>query len=424
MIKKILAFIVLVGCMQTALYAQENQNRTLINAALHGWEYEIRAGVSIGGTSPLPLPVEIRSIDAYNPTLAFMLEGNAIKWLGKTKKWGVITGVRLETKNMITKATVKNYGMEIIGNDGNRLKGNWTGGVKTKVRNAYITVPVLGAYKINSQMSELKNRIDSLLNGKKATVGIAVWTDKGDMLRYNDHVHFPLLSVFKFHVALAVLDKMDKQSISLDSIVSIKASQMLPNTYSPLRKKFPDQDFTITLRELMQYSISQSDNNACDILIEYAGGIKHINDYIHRLSIDSFNLSETEDGMHSSFEAVYRNWSTPSAMARLLRTADEKELFSNKELKDFLWQTMIDTETGANKLKGMLPAKTVVGHKTGSSDRNADGMKTADNDAGLVILPDGRKYYIAAFVMDSYETDEDNANIIARISRMVYDAMR
>ena len=223
------------------------------------------------------------------------------------------------------------------------------------------------------QMSELENRIDSLLNGKKATVGIAVWTDKGDMLRYNDHVHFPLLSVFKFHVALAVLDKMDKQSISLDSIVSIKASQMPPNTYSPLRKKFPDQDFTITLRELMQYSISQSDNNACDILIEYAGGIKHINDYIHRLSIDSFNLSETEDGMHSSFEAVYRILSTPSAMVRL------------------------------------------VGSEMCIRD---------SNDAGLVILPDGRKYYIAAFVMDSYETDEDNANIIARISRMVYDAMR
>lgn len=52
--------------------------------------------------------------------------------VGQNKKWGVITGVRLETKNMITKATVKNYGMEIIGNDGNRLKGNWTGGVKLK----------------------------------------------------------------------------------------------------------------------------------------------------------------------------------------------------------------------------------------------------------------------------------------------------
>ena len=79
----------------------------------------------------------------------------------------------------------------------------------------------------------------------KATVGIAVWTDKGDMLRYNDHVHFPLLSVFKFHVALAVLDKMDKQA-SVWTLFPIKASQMPPNTYSPLRKKFPDRDFTIT----------------------------------------------------------------------------------------------------------------------------------------------------------------------------------
>ena len=92
-------------------------------------------------------------------------------------------------------------------------------------------------------MSELENRIDSLLNGKKATVGIAVWTDKGDMLRYNDHVHFPLLSVFKFHVALAVLTRWISKASVWTAFVSIKASQMPPNTYSPLRKKFPDQDF-------------------------------------------------------------------------------------------------------------------------------------------------------------------------------------
>ena len=54
MIKKIVAFIALAVYMQTALYAQENQNRTLINAALHGWEYEIRAGVSIGGWKEMP----------------------------------------------------------------------------------------------------------------------------------------------------------------------------------------------------------------------------------------------------------------------------------------------------------------------------------------------------------------------------------
>ena len=57
---------------------------------------------------------------------------------------------------------------------------------------------------------------------------------------------------------------------------------MLPNTYSPCGRSFPT-GFRLLKQELMQYNISQSDNNACDILIEYAGGIKHINDYIRRL---------------------------------------------------------------------------------------------------------------------------------------------
>ena len=275
---------------------------------------------------------------------------------------------------------------------------------------------------VEKQSGNIPAAVEKIADGAGADVGVAYASS--EKYRQNGSRQYPLLSVFKLHVAVAVLDRADRENIALDSRIQIPSAEIKPDLYSPLREKYGVRDLSLPLRELLRYMVAESDNNACDILIEYAGGIKHINDYIHQLSIDSFNLSETEDGMHSSFEAVYRNWSTPSAMARLLRTADEKELFSNKELKDFLWQTMIDTETGANKLKGMLPAKTVVGHKTGSSDRNADGMKTADNDAGLVILPDGRKYYIAAFVMDSYETDEDNANIIARISRMVYDAMR
>ena len=135
----------------TSIFAQQNRTQALINAALRGWEYEVKAGLSFGGSAPLPLPAEIRSIDSYNPTLAINLEGNATKWVGQKKEWGFITGIRFENKNMTTKATTKNYKMEIIGHDGNRLKGNWTGGVKTKVRNAYLTVPVLAAYKISKR---------------------------------------------------------------------------------------------------------------------------------------------------------------------------------------------------------------------------------------------------------------------------------
>lgn len=139
--------------VSTTLPAQTNRNKLLINAALHGWEYEIKAGVNIGGTAPLPFPEEIRSIDEYNPTLSITIEGNMTKWLGAKKQWGIITGLRLENKGMRTKATVKNYSMEIIGDDGNRLKGSWTGGVRTKVQNAYLTIPVLAAYKLSHRVN-------------------------------------------------------------------------------------------------------------------------------------------------------------------------------------------------------------------------------------------------------------------------------
>lgn len=285
----------------------------------------------------------------------------------------------------------------------------------------FVFILLLPNVFLKAQIAE--NQIVDFIRSKKAIVGYSILTDKNEQISYNDEIHFPLLSVFKFHIALAVLDKMDKQNISLDSMLFVKSTQLLPDTYSPLRQKFPNQDLSISLRDLLKYSISLSDNNACDILIDYAGGIEHIHKYINQLGAKKFNLSETEASMHLAFQNVYRNWSTPSEMVRLLKIADEKVLFA-PEYKTFLWQTMIATSTGTNKLKGLLPTQIVVGHKTGSSDRTPQGMKIADNDAGLVILPDGRRYYIAVFVMDSYETDESNANIIAQISRMIYDGIQ
>ena len=92
----------LLACLVIALpgYSQVDRNETLIRSALHGLEYEIKAGFSIGGTAPLPLPVEIRSIDGYNPTLAISIGGEVTKWFAVQNKLGVIVGLRLENKAM------------------------------------------------------------------------------------------------------------------------------------------------------------------------------------------------------------------------------------------------------------------------------------------------------------------------------------
>ena len=137
--------------MVANVQAQEERNKSLINSYLHGWEYNIKAGFNIGGTSPIPLPKEIRKIDSYAPGIAIAIEGNATKWFDEKKKWGLTLGLRLENKNMTTEATVKNYGMEILGQGGERISGVWTGGVKTKVHTAGLTIPLMATYKLNNR---------------------------------------------------------------------------------------------------------------------------------------------------------------------------------------------------------------------------------------------------------------------------------
>ena len=143
----------LLACLVIALpgYSQVDRNETLIRSALHGLEYEIKAGFSIGGTAPLPLPVEIRSIDGYNPTLAISIGGEVTKWFAVQNKLGVIVGLRLENKAMTTEATVKNYNMEILGQGGERISGVWTGGVKTKVHTSGLTIPLMATYKLSNR---------------------------------------------------------------------------------------------------------------------------------------------------------------------------------------------------------------------------------------------------------------------------------
>ena len=131
----------------TTVFAQNERNESLIQSEKNGWEYEVRAGVNIGGASPMPLPKEIRKINSYSPKFNGSIAGMMTKWLNCNRNIGVTVGLRLEEKGMQTGATVKNYGMEII-DGGQRVAGNWTGDVNTVYKSSFVTLPVLGAYKL------------------------------------------------------------------------------------------------------------------------------------------------------------------------------------------------------------------------------------------------------------------------------------
>ena len=130
--KKKLYILLALACLCGTLSAQRK------------FEYRVKAGFNVGGALPIPFPAEIRKIKSYNPTMAFSIEGNIMRRF--TDKWALLSGIRLETKGMSTKARVKNYAMTMnvsVGDEPGEISGVFTGMVNTKVRNEYITLPVL-----------------------------------------------------------------------------------------------------------------------------------------------------------------------------------------------------------------------------------------------------------------------------------------
>lgn len=272
-----------------------------------------------------------------------------------------------------------------------------------------------------ARQTQLETQLKEAIKGKKAEIGIAVIIDGKDTVTVNNDIHYPLMSVFKFHQALALADYMGKQKQSLETRLPIKKSDLKPDTYSPLRDKYPQGGIEMSIADLLKYTLQQSDNNACDILFDYQGGPDAVNKYIHSLEIRECAIAGTETAMHEDLNLCYENWTTPLAAAELVEIFRKKPLFP-KVYKDFIFQTMVECQTGQDRLVApLLDKKVTVGHKTGTGDLNAKGQQIGCNDIGFVLLPGGRTYSIAVFVKDSEENNQANSKIIANISRIVYE---
>ena len=269
--------------------------------------------------------------------------------------------------------------------------------------------------------SDLKKEINQKITGKNATVAVSVLDfENNRSLDINGTEHLPMLSVFKFHIALAVLYEVDQGKLKLDQKILIKKSELLENTWSPIRKKYPQGNVEMPLSELIKYTVAQSDNNGCDILLRLIGGPETVQKFIKGKGIKDFQIKVNEEEMHKSYDAMYANYSSTNAANLVLKKFNDGKILS-KNSTEFLMKTLIETTTGTNKIVAKLPKNTIVAHKTGSSGKNDKGLTIAENDIGIITLPNGKKYAISVFVSDSMESEETNTKTIADISKIVFD---
>ncbi len=247
-----------------------------------------------------------------------------------------------------------------------------------------------------------------------------VIVEGGKILALNGEQRFPMQSVYKIAIGMAVLHQVDLGKVRLDQQVHItKAALPLPPNYSPLRDQYPNGVILLVSR-LLDEMTTVSDNTASDSLLTLAGGPQQVTTYLRGLGLRNIVVATSEATMAENEQVQqYRNWATPTAMLTLL-CALQRGRGLTPQSRRLLLDSMTRCQTGPHQIKGLLPAGTVVAHKTGSSGA-VDGLTRATNDAGLITLPDGRHLAIVVFVSDTRASMGVQEAVIARIARAAWN---
>ena len=104
-------------------------------------------------------------------------------------------------------------------------------------------------------MDSLKRELQREIKSYPATVGVALIVNGRDTLALNNEVQYPMMSVFKFHQALAVADYLQRNQMSFDTPVAVQKADLKENTYSPLRDKYPQGGVTKTGTARLPYPL-------------------------------------------------------------------------------------------------------------------------------------------------------------------------
>lgn len=305
--------------------------------------------------------------------------------------------------------------------------------------------PPLNFDLLNAEVAKLAQRAGS------GRLGVGLTNlENAQSFTFNGDQPFPLQSVFKLHLAAAVLAEVDDGRMSLEEPFHLTAQQLSP-PWSPIAAAWPARD-TYSCGELLKAIVHQSDNTAADVLMKRIGGPGAVTAWLraHDLNETSIDRYERElqpeahgmapfrpawasqQAFAAAREAVPpaqrmaamqaylrdpRDTATPRSMISFLRRLNAGELLGEASTARLL-ELLFAGPRGATRLKPGFPAGTRFAHKIGTSGLDL-GLNLAFNDVGVFVLPDKRSYVVAAFLAGSTLSIEAADALMTDLARII-----
>ncbi len=302
----------------------------------------------------------------------------------------------------------------------------------------------------------LAAEIERISESSLGRVGVAaIHLESGRGVLLNSDESFPMASTYKVPIAVEILAGIDEGKRSLDDLVTMADGDHFL-THGALSDWFAAPGSRITIRNLLEMMLRNSDNIATDLLFREAGGGAAVTARMRAAGIDDLRVDRTTRALIANWlgrpdatvespipAAEYnalivefaaaqptpsqraaldraflddpRDHSTPRAMAALLSKIWKREILS-AESSAVLIDIMARCQTGLKRLPGMLPPGTPIAHKTGT-------IGQATNNVGVITLPGDAGHVVAAvYVKDSrLPSTEAMEPVIAQTARAAYD---
>ena len=353
---------------------------------------------------------------------------------------------------------------ELHGNDACRWRcGAWRTGrlFAARLALAALSIAVMGVLFVapsiagngtwHRSTADLQANLEKLARrARPGTLGVMVLDlESGRSWQVNAGRTYPMMSVFKAPLAAAVLSRVENGQLSLDQKITVTRADLRPGA-SLIAKHFKGDSMTFTVRQLLLYAVSKSDNTAADKLLALVGGGQTVTTFLTAHGVEGMRVdigegkvahvfsglgdvktapagettaarkNRLERGYHA-FLADPRNTSTPGAAVAFLRKLWRGQLLDPKStgfLLDLMYGQVVPKRLAAG-----LPAGVRFAHKSGTS-MTIGGKTAAFNDIGIATWPGGKSIIIAAFLTASNASKAVRDAIFDDIARDTVTALR
>jgi beta-lactamase class A len=285
----------------------------------------------------------------------------------------------------------------------------------------------------------LEAAFKSIARSINGVVGItALDLHTGRSASLNGDRRFPMASLVKVPLAMAAMRLVDEGELRLDQMVALKPSHVCAG--GPL-SSLHVPGVSLSVENLIQLSLTVSDNTAADALFDAIGGPDKVRPQAPAVTRTIRSLVTDMLGIKLSPEEAFSEQMCREATRRLYRpeglaairaflndardttTAGEmcqtlSQIWRGEGLSrgasDFILNAMRKCSTGPGRLKARLPKEKRFAHKTGSLE------EWLCADMGIIERPSG-PVAVCAFIMGSTEPQWKQDRVLARFGRVIHD---